>query len=134
MENLEEQIETLTKLMASLDIPEDENDDVEVVLDYSSDENPYQPYTGESSYTNYNFAYKRKKSYIDEDFQKDFEYQLPTQTERYLYRQGMIRNKKNKWERIPYQYVPKIPITKTNDEILNIDCEIDIDNKIQDWG
>ena len=72
MENLEEQIETLTKLMASLDIPEDENDDVEVVLDYSSDENPYQPYTGESSYTNYNFAYKRKKSYIDEDFQKDF--------------------------------------------------------------
>ncbi|GJY30736.1 hypothetical protein Tco_0414231 [Tanacetum coccineum] len=42
MENLEEQVETLTKLMASLDIPSEANDeDADIVLDYSSDENPY---------------------------------------------------------------------------------------------
>ena len=65
MENLEEQIETLTKLMASLDIPSEANDeDADIVLDYSSDENPY-----ENPYTEYNFAQKRKNSYVDEDLQ-----------------------------------------------------------------
>ena len=138
MENLEEQIETLTRLMASLDIPSEVNEeDADIVQDYSSDENPYEnqyKYPGESSYTNYNFAQKRKKSYIDEDFQRQFDYKPPTPTERYLYQQGMIRNKKGKWERIPPQYIPKIPIVKMNDEILNIDCETEIDDKIQDWS
>ncbi|PWA50577.1 coat protein [Artemisia annua] len=42
MENLDEQIETLTKLMASLDIPSETNEEIDVALDYSSDENPYE--------------------------------------------------------------------------------------------
>ena len=141
MENLEEQIETLTKLMASLDIPSETNEetteDADIVQEYSSDENPYENpynYPGESSYTNYNFAQKRKKSYIDEDFQRQFDYKPPTPTERYLYKQGMVKNKKGKWERIPPQYIPKIPITRMNDEILNIDCETEIDDKIQNWS
>ncbi|GKD53666.1 coat protein [Tanacetum coccineum] len=130
MENLEEQVETLTKLMASLDIPSEANDeDADIIFDYSSDENPY-----ENPYTEYNFAQKRKKSYVDEDLQREFDYKPPTQTERYLYQQGKIRTKKNKWEQIPPQYIPKIPITRMDYDILNLDCETDIDEIIQDWN
>ncbi|XP_071713539.1 uncharacterized protein [Rutidosis leptorrhynchoides] len=39
----------------------------------------------------------------------------------------------NKWEQIPPQYIPKVPIINTNDEILNIDCETNIEERIQDW-
>ncbi|PWA63623.1 coat protein [Artemisia annua] len=123
--------------MASLDIPSETNEEIDVALDYSSDENPYEnpfEYPGESSYTNYNFAQKRKKSYVDEDLQRQFDYKPPTSTERYLYQQGMVKNKKNKWERIPPQYIPKIPILRMDSDILNIDCETDIDEKIQNWS
>ncbi|GJY34335.1 hypothetical protein Tco_0418804 [Tanacetum coccineum] len=83
--------------MASLDIPSEANDeDADIIFDYSSDENPY-----ENPYTEYNFAQKRKKSYVDEDLQREFDYKPPTQTERYLYQQGKIKTKKNKWEQIP---------------------------------
>ncbi|GJS63217.1 hypothetical protein Tco_0252638 [Tanacetum coccineum] len=41
--------------MASLDIPSEANDeDADIIFDYSSDENPY-----ENPYTEYNFAQKR---------------------------------------------------------------------------
>ena len=46
----------------------------------------------------------------------------------------MIRNKKNKWEQIDPQYIPKIPITRMENDILNIDCVIDIDEHIQNWS
>ncbi|GJY34334.1 hypothetical protein Tco_0418803 [Tanacetum coccineum] len=116
--------------MASLDIPSEANDeDADIIFDYSSDENPY-----ENPYTEYNFAQKRKKSYVDEDLQREFDYKPPTQTERYLYQQGKIRTKKNKWEQIPPQYIPKIPITRMDYDILNLDCETDIDEIIQDWN
>ncbi|GJR25392.1 coat protein [Tanacetum coccineum] len=116
--------------MASLDIPSEANDeDADIIFDYSSDENPY-----ENPYTEYNFAQKRKKSYVDEDLQREFDYKPPTQTERYLYQQGKIRTKKNKWEQIPPQYIPKIPITRMDHDILNLDCETDIDEIIQDWN
>ncbi|GJU63168.1 hypothetical protein Tco_1245003 [Tanacetum coccineum] len=53
--------------MASLDIPSEANDeDADIIFDYSSDENPY-----ENPYTEYNFAQKRKKSYVDEDLQRE---------------------------------------------------------------
>ncbi|GJW00576.1 coat protein [Tanacetum coccineum] len=116
--------------MASLDIPSEANDeDADIVFDYSSDENPY-----ENPYTEYHFAQKRKKSYVDEDLQREFDYKPPTQTERFLYQQGKIKTKKNKWEQIPPQYIPKIPITRMDNDILNIDCETDIDEIIQDWS
>ncbi|GJT30592.1 hypothetical protein Tco_0910867 [Tanacetum coccineum] len=116
--------------MASLDIPsEANNEDADIIIDYSSDENPY-----ENPYTEYNFAQKRKKSYVDEDLQREFDYKPPTQTERFLYQRGMIKNKKNKWEQIPPQYIPKIPITRMDNDILNIDCETDVDETIQDWS
>ncbi|GJZ67454.1 hypothetical protein Tco_0630694 [Tanacetum coccineum] len=116
--------------MASLDIPSEANDeDADIIFDYSSDENPY-----ENPYTEYNFAQKRKKSYVDEDLQREFDYKPPTQTERYLYQQGKIRTKKNKWEQIPPQYIPKIPITRMDNDILNLDCETNIDEIIQGWN
>ncbi|GJU20852.1 hypothetical protein Tco_1154194 [Tanacetum coccineum] len=116
--------------MASLDIPSEANDeDADIIFDYSSEENPY-----ENPYTEYNFAQKRKKSYVDEDLQRQFDYKPPTQTERYLYQQGKIRTKKNKWEQIPPQYIPKIPITRMDNDILNLDCETDMDEIIQDWS
>ncbi|KAI3779492.1 hypothetical protein L2E82_09213 [Cichorium intybus] len=87
METLQEQVETLTKLMAALEIPEevkDENieNDVEVVYDFTSDEeNPYNnPYT--------NFGIKRNKSYVEDDYQNQYKYGPPSLEENYLYRQG----------------------------------------------
>ncbi|GJZ33785.1 hypothetical protein Tco_0579221 [Tanacetum coccineum] len=116
--------------MASLDIPSEANDeDADIVLDYSSDENPY-----ENPYTEYHFAQKQKKSYVDEDLQKEFDYKPPTQTQRFLYQHGMIKNKKNKWKQIPPHDIPKLPITRMDNDILNIDCETDIDEIIQDWS
>lgn len=54
------QIETLTKLMASLDIPSKvQDEDIDIVFYYSSDESPY-----ENPYNNYHFAQKRKKNHM----------------------------------------------------------------------
>ena len=46
----------------------------------------------------------------------------------------MVKNKQNKWEKIPPQYIPKLFTFPTNSDILFIDCEQNPEAKIQEWS
>ena len=114
MKTLQEKVDTLTKLFAALKIPSEiqenstkieNNNDAEIIYDFSSDdENPYSnPYKESQN----NFGFKRKQSYAEDDYQSQYIYGPPSLEENFLYRQGMVKNKQNKWEKIPPQYIPK---------------------------
>ena len=136
METLTKQVETLTKLFAALEIPtevkdeqvENEENGADVIYDFSSDEeNPYSnPYT--------NFGTKRNKSYVEDDLQSQYIYGPPSLEENYLYRQGMVKNKQNKCEKVPPQYIPKLFTTPLEADILDINCDTNTKNKIQEWS
>ena len=139
METLTEQVETLTKLFAALEIPTEieneapessntKNEEADVIYDFSSDdENPYSnPYT--------NFGIKRNKSYVENDLQSQYIYGPPSLEENYLYQQGMVKNKQNKWEKVPPQYIPKLFTTPLETDILDINCDTNTENKIQEWS
>lgn len=138
MESLQDQIETLTKLMAALEIPEEVKDEkmstdeeLDVVYDFTSDEeNPYS-----NPYNNYsNYGIKRNKSYIEKENQSQYIYGPPSLEENYLYRNGFVKTKQNKWESIPPQYIPKLFMNNPLDDILSIDCDLNPESKIQDWS
>nr|KAJ0216464.1 hypothetical protein LSAT_V11C300153400 [Lactuca sativa] len=144
METLKENVQTLTKLFAALEIPfeiqenntetenNSDNNDAEVIYDFSlDDKNPYSnPYKNSQN----NFGLKRKQSYVEDDYQSQYIYGPHSLEENFLYRQGMVKNKQNKWEKIPPQYIPKLFIFPTNSDILFIDCDQNPEAKIQEWS
>nr|KAJ0227322.1 hypothetical protein LSAT_V11C100033770 [Lactuca sativa] len=144
METLQDEVETLTKLFAALETPSEiqeskteiennsDNNNAEVIYDFSSDdENPYSnPYKESQN----NFGLKRKQSYVEDDYQSQYIYGPPSLEENFLYRQGMVKNKQNKWEKIPPQYIPKLFTFPTNSDILFIDCEQNPEAKVQEWS
>nr|KAJ0211092.1 hypothetical protein LSAT_V11C400219560 [Lactuca sativa] len=144
METLQEKVETLTKLFAALEIQTEihennteiennsDNNDAEVIYDFSSDdENPYSnPYRNSQN----NVGLKRKQSYVEDDYQSQYIYGPPSLEENFLYRQGMVKNKQNKWEKIHPQYIPKLFTFPTNSDILFIDCDQNHETKIQEFS
>ena len=106
METLQEKVDTLTKLFAALEISSEiqennteiennlDNNDAEVIYDFSSDdENPYSnPYKESQN----NFGLKRKQSYVEDDYQSQYIYGPPSLEENfYIDKEWLKINKIN---------------------------------------
>ncbi|CAN1194516.1 hypothetical protein LINPERHAP2_LOCUS42630 [Linum perenne] len=124
MTNIDEQINKLNDLLAAISInsePEDDNiENDKIVLDYSSDENPY---------TNY-VKTEKPESSRKRDFNNYSDGQISF--DEYLYKNSYTPRKDGGWNKIPQSYIPKY-LNNTSPDLLDLDCSTDPLRDLEDW-
>ncbi|CAN1188541.1 hypothetical protein LINPERHAP2_LOCUS39388 [Linum perenne] len=124
MTNIDEQINKLNDLLAAISInsePEDDNiENDKIILDYSSDENPYTNYVKTEKPEN-----SRKRDFNNySDGQISFD--------EYLYKNSYTPRKNGGWNKIPQSYIPKYSNNDSPD-VLDLDCSTDPLRDMEDW-
>ncbi|CAN1146448.1 hypothetical protein LINPERHAP2_LOCUS15248 [Linum perenne] len=123
MTNIDEKINKLNDLLAAISIdsePEDNIENDKIVLDYSSDENPYTNYV--------------KTEKLESSRKRDFNNYSDGQISfnEYLYKNSYTPRRNGGWNKIPQSYIPKYSNTNSPD-VLDLDCSTDPLRDMEDW-